>query len=153
MAIWKEGVFPQAEEKLHFVDQCNATNVHTSIHNSYNLIGSYLGLSDFPLCKLKFLCQVKVGQKKKWKSDESSSIPVITCGVSSNDSVIWGKFKLIWTSKGLTRRSVSDKRIKVRICAFSCCNLAVAQNYWFTDFGSSQDWTGKLSNETAGYER
>ena len=36
MAIWKEGVFPQAEEKMHFVDQCNATNVHTSIHNSYN---------------------------------------------------------------------------------------------------------------------
>ena len=91
--------------------------------------------------------------QQKWKSDESSSIPVITCGVSSNDSVIWGKFKLIWTSKGLTRRSVSDKRIKVRICAFSCCNLAVAQNYWFTDFGSSQDWTWKLSNETARYKR
>ena len=31
---------------------------------------------------------------------------------AGNDLVIWGKFKLILTSKGLTRRSASDKRGK-----------------------------------------
>ena len=59
------------------------------------------------------------------KSDKLSLIPVITCGVSSNDSVIWGKFKLIWTSKGLkglTRRSVSDKKNRSKnLLQLGCC--------------------------------